>query len=127
MWHTYKVNCKDFAKTYIGQMKQCICKKVANQINDCRNTNIINRIMALCNYLFTTGHTFDFCNVKILSTEISLQNTFSRKINIVQNKNKINSRTDIGHASKIDYKLFFADYDIYFIRLCTGEYFFNIM
>ncbi|XP_044597166.1 uncharacterized protein LOC123273721 [Cotesia glomerata] len=65
----YRVPCC-CQKTYVGQTKQWLGKRLKQHEYDCRAVNIlkINKI-ALAQHHFDTGHIFDFGKVKILDME----------------------------------------------------------
>ena len=91
----YLINCRDCDSLYIGETSQKLKKRLSQHMLDIRNCN---KKTALAEHAYSTGHTFDFDNCRIL--HLGIANTYKRKMIeklYIQkyNKNAINFVTDI--------------------------------
>jgi len=98
----YKINCKDCDKSYIGQTKQFLNKRIQQHIGT-TNSNLKsqNDKTMLSKHASTLKHSFDFENTKILHHE---HNTFKRglieSIYIAKDLNNVvNDRKDAGNIN----------------------------
>lgn len=100
----YKINCKDCDKSYIGQTKQYLNKRIYQHKYDCKITNF-NKTekTALATHHFENNHQFDFDNTKILDKESNFRKrNLSEMIFITLNNNKtVNLRSDTQFLSTL--------------------------
>ena len=95
----YSINCNQCDGVYIGETGTYLANRVYRHKYDVRTAKTTT---ALSQHSASTGHSFDFENVKILTFE---KNVLKRRILecifINQNKNAINFRTDLASFNEI--------------------------
>lgn len=98
----YSIPCGNCSKVYIGQTKQYLKNRLSQHKYDCRLTNLYNSDKtSLATHHFTTGHNFDFENVKIVDMETNhIKRNISEMLHIKIN-NTVNKNTDTDGLSHI--------------------------
>ena len=99
----YKIPCGQCDKCYIGTTKNKLGVRIKQHINDCRivNAHKPNRT-ALSSHHFSTEHTFNFDDVKVLDTEGNARKRFlSESLYIKLHENSINFKSDTQYLSTI--------------------------
>lgn len=95
----YKIDCNNCDATYIGQTKRCLSTRISEHKNSCTK---LNPNTALSEHHVNTGHFFKFNSTKILDVETHLhKRLFLEMVNIYQNSNCINKKTDIQNLTCI--------------------------
>ena len=96
----YRIPCKDFPSTYIGQIDRYLKTRIQEHKNSIKHLNS-NRT-ALTNHVISTKHSFDFERATILSFEpFNKKRIIDEMILIKADKNLINHRTDVANLSLI--------------------------
>lgn len=95
----YSISCLDCSRVYIGQTSQMLKKRITLHKSDIR---LHPDRCALALHAAKNGHTFDFDNVKILSSESNYsKRIFLEMCHINEHQNTVNKRTDIKGLSNI--------------------------
>ncbi|XP_044757911.1 uncharacterized protein LOC123316054 [Coccinella septempunctata] len=96
----YKIPCANCNKCYIGQTKQYLRDRMKQHKYDSENIANFNKT-ALTLHQMTTGHKFNFEDVKILDREeVGYRRNISEMIHIKRNYT-VNHREDVQHLSMI--------------------------
>ena len=100
----YKIDCLNCDGTYIGQTKQYLKSRIYEHEYSIRTKN--SECTMLANHSTNLKHNFDFSNPKILDKEHNLEKRLILEmIEILNNKNSINKRSDMDCFSNV-YKKF---------------------
>lgn len=95
----YKIDCNNCNGTYIGQTKRLLSTRIKEHKLSCAK---LKTNTALSEHHVDTGHFFKFNDIKILDTETHLhKRLFLEMVNIYQNKNCLNKKTDIQNLTCI--------------------------
>ncbi|XP_057324626.1 GATA zinc finger domain-containing protein 14-like [Microplitis mediator] len=97
----YKITC-ECGKSYVGQTKQLLHKRVYQHKHDCKPMNILKpQKTALAKHHFDTGHNFNFNNVEILDMESNyLKKNISEMI-CNHLEDTINMKSDTNNLSNL--------------------------
>jgi hypothetical protein len=97
----YKIPCV-CGRSYVGQTRQWLEKRVYQHKYDCRAINVLNKDhTALAKHHFETSHNFLFDNVEILDAEpVYNKRCVSEMIHITLN-DTVNQRTDTSNLSNM--------------------------
>ncbi|XP_044577776.1 uncharacterized protein LOC123260626 [Cotesia glomerata] len=87
-------------KTYVGQTKQRLGKRLKQHEYDCRTVNILkNNNTALAQHHFDTGHIFEFGKIKILDMECCGKKRNLSEMIFIHLNDTVNLKTDTENLS----------------------------
>ena len=97
----YTINCKNCDGIYIGQTGQKLKNRIKQHKADITSKTTKKNNTAVFHHSKDTGHTFDFDNTKIVTTEKNLQRRLTLEtINInINRSNTINLKSDIDNLN----------------------------